>query len=264
MIRQRENSVVWPAGFLSLLVHGVFFLVLVMTFSWKSVPPMQVAQVELWENLPVANTESKPVPPKPQPVVEPKPVPKVEPKPEPAPEPKAEIQLKPKKPAPEVKPEKLLKKEAPKPDPKVEAKKEEEKKLEALKRAMLAEDDSSHEQAQEAQQIESTRAAQAQQAAANAGALDAAKAKLIAKVRRYVNPQVCGSGKPVVEFNIALMPTGEVIGNPHLQKGSGIPACDQAVERAILQAQPLPIPREPELFSAFRDLNLKFRPNDTN
>jgi len=73
---------------------------------------------------------------------------------------------------------------------------------------------------------------------------------------------VCGTGKPELVFAIAMMPTGEVSGNPRLVKGSGLPACDQAVERAILQAQPLPLPPQPELFAQFRDLNLKFRPND--
>ena len=44
-------------------------------------------------------------------------------------------------------------------------------------------------------------------------------------------------------------------------KSSGMPACDESVERAILTAQPLPIPDKPDLFSQFRDLKLKFHPN---
>lgn len=252
----------WQAGALSLLVHGLFFVLLVMTFSFKSIQPMQVAEVELWDSLPVQKIAPQPEPPKPEPKIEPKPEPKSEPPP--PPEPKAEIQLKvkpPAKPKLEPKPEKKPKEEAPKPDPKLKAK-EEAKRLEELKRAMLAEDDASQVQKQEAQQIAAAKNAQAQ--AASSGALDAAKAKIIAKIKRYVNPQVCGSGKPVLEYSIALMPTGEVIGAPRLQKSSGIPACDQAVDRAILQAQPLPVPREPELFSQLRELNLKFRPNDDN
>lgn len=265
MIRQRENSVMWQAGALSLVVHGVFFLLLVMTFSWKTQPSMQVAEVELWDSLPAQKVTPPPEPPKPEPVMEPKPEPKPEPPPQP--EPKADIQVKAKPPVkakPEPEPKPKPKEEKPKPDPKVQARKEEEKRLEDLKRAMLAEDDASQIQSQEAQQIAAAKNDQAQQAAAASGALDAAKARIVAKIKRYVNPQVCGSGKPVVEFGIALMPTGEVIGSPRMQKTSGIPACDQAVERAILQAQPLPVPREPELFSSFRDLSLKFRPNDNN
>jgi colicin import membrane protein len=257
-IRQRENQIVWRAGVLSLLVHGFFFGLLVMTFSLKSVQPMQVAEVELWDSLPVQPVHK--VEPRSEP---PKPEPKVEPKPEPAPEPKAEIQIKPKPPVklkPEPKPEpKPKKEEPPKPDPR----KEEAKRLEDLKRAMLAEDDPSLAQKQEAQQIAAAKNAQAQ-AAASSGAVDEYRARIQAKIKRFVNRQVCGSGKPVLEFSISLMPTGEVVGTPRLQKSSNIAACDQAVERAILQAQPLPVPREPELFAQLRDLNLKFRPNDDN
>lgn len=252
----------WQAGALSLLVHGIFLTLLVMTLSWKSVTPMQVAEVQLWDSLPTPKTVESP---KPVPKVEPPPTPKIESKPEQVPEPKAEIQLKPKllaKPKPEPKPAKKPKEEAPKPDPKLQARKEEEKRLEDLKRAMLAEDDPSQAQKHEAQQVAEARAAQTQ--AASSGDLDKYRAQIQSKIRRFVNRQVCGSGKPVLEFGLTLMPTGEVVGTPHLQKSSGIAACDQAVERAILQAQPLPVPREPELFAQLRDLNLKFRPNDDN
>lgn len=266
MIRQRENPIMWQAGALSLLVHGAFFLLLVMTFSLKNVQTVQVSDVELWDALPTPQVRPSPEPHKPEPKPEPKVESKPEPKPEPPPpvEPKAEIQLKAKpKPEPKLKPEKKPKEEPPKPDPKLEARKEEEKRLKALQQAMLADSDPSQAQDQEAQQIAAAKNAQAQ-AVASSGALDVAKARIVSKIKRYVNPQVCGTGKPVVEFGIALMPTGEVIGAPHMVKSSGIPACDQAVERAILQAQPLPLPKEPELFTYFRDLSLKFRPNDNN
>lgn len=266
-IRSRETPVMWQAGALSLLVHAVFFGLLVMTFTLKSVQPMQVAEVELWDSVPAPRVQQEL--PKPQPVVEPKPEPQPEPKPEPPPEPKAEIQVKPKPPVkvkqePEKKPmEEKPKEVKPKVDPKEQARKDEAKRLEALKQAMLEEDDPSQAQDHEARQIAAAKNAQAQAAAASSGALDSATAKIVAKIRRYVNSQVCGTGKPVLEFEVSLMPTGEVVGAPRLKSGSGIPACDQAVERAILQAQPLPVPKEPELFAHFRDLKLKFRPNDS-
>lgn len=266
-IRSRETPVMWQAGALSLLVHAVFFGLLVMTFTLKSVQPMQVAEVELWDSVPAPRAQQEL--PKPQPVVEPKPEPQPEPKPEPPPEPKAEIQVKPKPPVkvkqePEKKPREEKPKEVkPKVDPKEQARKDEAKRLEALKQAMLEEDDPSQAQDHEARQIAAAKNAQAQAAAASSGALDSATAKIVAKIRRYVNSQVCGTGKPVLEFEVSLMPTGEVVGAPRLKSGSGIPACDQAVERAILQAQPLPVPKEPELFAHFRDLKLKFRPNDS-
>ncbi len=256
--RSQNKPLLWQAGALSLLVHGVFLALLVMSFSWKAHQPMQVMSVELWESLPAPKPDPV-IAPKPEPVIEPEPAP-----PPPPPEPKAEIQVK-AKPLVKLKPETKPKpkpKEVPKADPKLKAQ-EAAKQLEELKRAMLADTDPVHTQNQEAQQIAAAKNAQAQ-AIASSGVLDAAKMKIVAKIRRYVNPQACGNGKPVVEFGIALMPTGEVIGAPHLIKGSGMPACDQAVERAILQAQPLPLPADPELFSHFRDLDLKFRPNENS
>ena len=255
----------WQAGALSLLVHAVFFGLLVMTFTLKSVQPMQVAEVELWDSVPVSKPQ--PTPPKPEPVVEPKPEPQPEPKPEPPPppEPKAEIQVKPKPPV-KVKPEKKPKEEKPKEvkpkvDPKEQAKKEEAKRLEALKRAMLEEDDPSQAQDREVRQIAAAKNAQAQAAAGSSKALDAATAKIVAQIRSYVNPKVCGNGKPVLEVEVNLMPTGDVIGDPRVKSGSGIPPCDDAVVRAIL-AKRLPVPADPELFAHFRELKLKFRPND--
>jgi colicin import membrane protein len=43
-----------------------------------------------------------------------------------------------------------------------------------------------------------------------------------------------------------------------LIRSSGQGAYDQAIERAIRAAQPLPVPRKPELFPRFRELNLEF------
>lgn len=263
MFRARENPVMWQAGALSLLVHGLFFLVLVMTFSWKAVQPMQVAQVELWDSLPTPNVTPPPEPPKPEPKVEPPPPP--EPPPEP-PEPKAEIQIKPKPPVPEVKkPTKELPK---KPDPALKAKEEEKKHKEALRKLQqdLLRDDQPVDHEAEKAVADAKAAAEAKRAAdalaASSGVVDEYKARIVAKIKRYVNKQLCGTGKPELVFAIALMPTGEVSGNPHLVKSSGLPACDEAVERAILQAQPLPLPTQTELFSQFRDLNLKFKPNE--
>ncbi len=264
MIRSRENPVMWQAGILSLLVHGAFFLLLVMTFSWKTVPPMQVAQVELWDSLPTPKVTPPPEPPKPEPTVEPPPQPTPEPPPEP-PAPKAEIQVKPKPPAPKV--AKPPKAEPKKPDPALKAKAEEQKRKEALRKlqADLLNDEPVDRDADKA--LADAKAASdakhaAEALAASSGIVDEYKARIVAKIKRNVNKQVCGTGKPELVFAIALLPTGEVNGTPRLVKGSGLSACDEAVERAILQSQPLPLPPQPELFSQFRDLNLKFKPNE--
>jgi len=265
MIRQRENPLMWQAGALSLLVHGLFFLLLVMTFSWKTVQPVQIAQVELWDSLPQPRIIQ------PEPAPEPPPPPKIEPQPEPPPpppppEPKAEIQLKPKPPVPEIK--KPPKPEVKKPDPALKAREEDKKRQEALRKLQedLLKDAQPADREAEQALADATAAAEAKRAAdllsASSGVVDEYKARIVAKIKRYVNKQVCGTGKPELVFAIALMPTGEVSGNPRLVKGSGLPACDQSVERAILQAQPLPLPPQPELFAQFRDLNLKFKPNE--
>lgn len=260
MIRARENPLALKAGVFSVLVHGLFFVLLVMTFSWKNVPTMQVAQVELWDSLPQPKV-AMPEPPPPQPP------PKIEPEPAPPPEPKAEIQIKAKPPVPEAKkPPREKPKAEPRPDPALKVAEEAKKRAEDLKRLqqLLAQDDQQLQN--EAQQHETKNAAEAKRAAetlaASSGVVDEYKSRIVAKIKRFVNKQVCGTGRPELVFTIALMPTGEVSGNPRLVKGSGLSACDQAVERAILQAQPLPLPPQPELFAQFRDLNLKFRPND--
>jgi colicin import membrane protein len=48
----------------------------------------------------------------------------------------------------------------------------------------------------------------------------------------------------------------------NLRRTSGNTAYDNAVERAILRAQPLPVPPDPTMFREFRELNLKFRPQE--
>lgn len=265
MIRTHENPMAIRAGALSVLVHGVLLAILLVSFNWKTVQPMNIAEVELWDSLPSPEPVINPVPepPKPEPVIEPKPEPKpvIESKPEPQPEPKAEIQLKkepikePVKPPPKV--------EKPKPDPAIKAKEAEKKRQEEIKKLqkMLAEEDQQQHQSEKNEvQEASDKTAQA----ASAGEVNKYIARIQSKIRSKVNKQLCGTGNPELEFAIALMPTGEVNGNPKLLKGSGIEACDEAVERAILQAQPLPVPSEPDFFSQFRTLKLKFRPNADN
>jgi len=86
--------------------------------------------------------------------------------------------------------------------------------------------------------------------------------RISAKIRGKLNKTLCGDGKPLLIFDINLLPTGQLLGNPVLRQGSGIAACDRAVENAILQSDPLPVPTQPEIFSRFRELHLKFRPNE--
>lgn len=264
MIRRHENPVAIRAGALSVLVHVVLLSLLLVSFNWKSVKPMSVAEVELWDSVPAVKPTPVP-PPTPEPTPEPEPpkpepVVKEEPKPEPPPEAKVDIEVK-KKVEPK-KPEPKKKEEKPKPDPKIEQEKKkriEQEKLKKLQQELLAEDSKAVAQTPK---VDAPVGAKSELSVASAGEVEKYMALISSKIRRNVNKQLCGTGKPELTVGIALMPTGEVIGTPKLLKSSGLPACDEAVERAILQSQPLPLPPQPELFSRFRDLNLIFRPND--
>jgi colicin import membrane protein len=250
MIRAHENPIALKAGALSLLVHAVLLGLLLLSFNWKVVQPASIDTVELWTELP-----SKPVIEQPKPVIKP-PEPKVEikpePKPEPLPEPKAEIQVKKEPPKPE------------KPKPKEEPKKVEPKKpppiqddaLKKLQQALLEEENKPD--------ASTAPPGPASISAANRGEMDKYINMINNKIRRNVNEQLCGTGKPELEFSLSLAPTGDIIGSPRLLKGSGMSACDESVERAILLAQPLPVPPQADLFAQFRDLKLKFHPKGSN
>jgi colicin import membrane protein len=262
MIRMHENPLAIKAGLLALVVHALFFMLLVMSFNWRSVEPLQLDDVELWDSLPAPVAVTPP--PRPAPP-EPKPAPKIvpEPKPEPPPpEPKAEIVVK-QKPEPSKKPE-PKKIEKPKPDPMLKAQAEEKKKADDLKKLqqeMLNDDPTEADLKQEAQQLAAERKAEdarKQAAAASKGVIDDARAMIMRKIYSRMNRQPCGNAVPVYEFS--LLPTGEVSGKPRLVTSSGIAACDDAASRAILQAQPLPLPENLELFSNFRDLKVTFKP----
>jgi colicin import membrane protein len=62
-----------------------------------------------------------------------------------------------------------------------------------------------------------------------------------------------------VEFSVIQQPNGEVI-EVTLKQSSGFQEYDQAMERAIREASPLPSPPLSEIFT--RDLVLKLTPNE--
>lgn len=241
-----------------------------------------------------------PPPPPPPPRVEPKPPPpppkaesKPEPKPEPKPERKPDIALKEKLEKEKIEKEKLekekkLEREKLERD-KLERQKrieeqrqlEEQKKLEKqqkLEEAKRAEEQKRLEKQakiEEQRQFEEIRAREArelaaaqarrEQAAAAAAAQGKSDAEAIARIRSRIRsfvvlPQEL-HGNPEAEFDVVVLPGGDVL-SVKLVKSSGVAAYDTAVERAILKAQPLPVPSEPASFARFRNLRLKFRPNE--
>lgn len=237
---------------LALLVHIAFFALLIFSIDWRTeeAPGMVV---DIWSALPENAPAPRPAPPPPPPKVEtpkePVPVKKIEPKPAPpAPIPKADIALK----------EKKQKLEKPKPEP-----------IKPSKQELLKQEQLQQEQArqleitrQQQAQAELARLAAARQSAAQASIVSEYSERIKSKIRQRLVSSLCGDGNPLLIFDIALLPTGQILGNPVLRKSSGLPACDKAVENAILQSDPLPVPSQPESFAYFRNLQLNFKPNE--
>jgi len=242
---------------LAALVHLVLFAVLLFGVRWQNRPP-EAMEVELWREPPPPPAPVVVEPPKPAPVLEPEP-PKPEPvieKPEiaikqpPPPPPKPEARPKP-KPEPVAKPK-------PKPEPKVDPMaKAREQQAQRKMQQELAQEQLALASDQEKQKIRDQLARDA--AASHSKALDEYIARIRAKVRsNWILPLEL-KGNPEATFNVVQLPNGEVL-SVQLVRSSGIPAYDQAVERAILRSSPLPKPTSESVFS--RELRLTFRPKD--
>lgn len=89
-------------------------------------------------------------------------------------------------------------------------------------------------------------------------------AMIATKIQKNVNRDLCRNARPEIEFAISLRPDGQLQAPPKLLKSSGLASCDDAIERAILQSLPLPVPNDPAVFAELRELNLLFRPHDEN
>ncbi len=225
-----------PAGALALAVHGAFFVLLYFGVSWQAQPPQGMV-VDIWDSLPESQIVPVMVEPPPLAQAEPPPPVKIVPA---SPPPKADIEIEKKK--PQAKPVEIR---APVVPPK----------------AVVPEKTDAAQVNQNAQAEQQAMAAQermrAEQAAAVGQVMDEHKARIVAKIRRNIvmPPDVPDNAK--AEFDVTLLPGGLVL-SVKLVKTSGVAAYDSAVERAILKAQPLPLPPDGSLFSRFRELHLKF------
>ncbi|MCW5557262.1 MAG: cell envelope integrity protein TolA [Burkholderiales bacterium] len=265
-IRSRDEAL---AGGLAFAMHVLFLVLLVFGVSWQHKPADTAVIVDLWRDLPSVTPprveppppppEVKPEPPKPAPKVEAKPPPK----PEPAPVPKPDIALKEK----QEKERKLKAQQEAEARKKLAAEKAREAELEKKKRAeaeALKQKQAAEAEAKRvaAEQQKARDALAAQQAAAQAKVVDEYKRQISAKIRRFIVLPPNVSDAAQVEFEITVLPGGEVLGAKLKRTANSIPAYDAAVERAILRAQPLPLPPDPALMRQFRELNLVFRPKD--
>lgn len=266
--QSRKKTNVVSSALFAIGIHAAIVGLLFSSFQWQHKQAKQVTTVTLWDQLPAPQKKPEPVKPLPEPEVKP---------PEPTPEPKVEEPPEPKGPTEsEIALEKKKKKEAEKKKLEAEKKRKKEaarkkrEKLKKLKQALLKEEQAKKdvalarlkEQALADEQAERDAKAQAAMAAVNASIVDQYRAKISNKIKGYVNRSVCGDGNPLLVIKVSLLPTGQLSGTPSLSKSSGIPACDDAVLRAVLAAEPLPLPEERALFSQFRSLKLNFRPNE--
>lgn len=259
-IQSREQAL---AGALAFAMHVLFLVILVFGVSWQQKQIDTAAVVDLWRDLPPLTPPKAEVPPtpvaKPEP---PPPAPKVEAKPPPKPEPaiKPDIALKEK-----LEKERKLKELKAAEAKKLAAEKARQAELEKKKRAEA--DALKQKQAAEAEakrvaaeQQKARDALAQQQAAAQAKIVDEYKRLIVEKVRRFIVLPPNVSDNAQVEFEVVMLPGGEVLGAKLKRSANSIPAYDSAVERAILKAQPLPLPPDPALMRQFRELNLVFRP----
>ncbi len=235
-----------PAIVLTLAAHAIFFVLLYLGINWQAQPP-QGMMVDLWSELPEPNAPPLAPPPAPPPAEVPKKVEQV--KPQEPPLAKAEIELAGKK-----------KKESPKTEPKEPMSKAELKKAAQEMQESIRQQEQAERAERQALAKQSALAAEAQKAITNE--VGKYKGLIISKVRRNVvlPPDVPDDAQ--AEFDVTLLPGGEVFEVTKTRK-SGNAAYDSAVERAIWKASPLPVPPDPDLFSKnFRNLHLKFRPKD--
>ena len=273
-----ENNDELQANLFSFAIHLALFLVMIFSVGWQTKTPYY-GEVELWDSVPVQKKINK-TQATPKKKIKQKQNTKVqksaEAKAKAKAQKEADIKLKKKK-AAEKKEKKLKKQKAIKELKKKVLKQE---KIDKLKKEMLEKEKVERLQQQiiEQQKIEKMQAELREselkqqkkpalegedevKGGVNTGELNKYKLLIQQKIQQNVNQQLCGLDYITLEFRISLMPTGELLGQPKMTKSSKIKSCDDAVERAIIQSQPLPLPKDSGLFSKLKNLELKFHPN---
>ena len=278
-----ENNDELQANLFSFAIHLALFLVMIFSVGWQTKTPYY-GEVELWDSVPVQKKINK-TQATPKKKIKQKQNTKVqksaEAKAKAKAQKEADIKLKKKKAAEkraaEKKAKKLKKQKAIKELKKKVLKQE---KIDKLKKEMLEKEKVERLQQQiiEQQKIEKMQAELREnelkqqkkpalegenevKGGVNTGELNKYKLLIQQKIQQNVNQQLCGLDYITLEFRISLMPTGDLLGQPKMTKSSKIKSCDDAVERAIIQSQPLPLPKDSGLFSKLKNLELKFHPN---
>src|SRR5258706_7018116 len=215
-------------------MHAVLIAIMFLGVRFQSHPPATV-EVELWDT-PPPQAEVKPEPPPPLP-------PQVEPE-KPVAKPDIAVQKKPE----------------PKPKPKAKPEPKRDRDFEKRMREQLAmEQKAGAVQDEQRKERELKALIAKREADARTKALAAWQDKIRGKIRGNIILPPGILGNPEAIFDVALLPTGEVL-SVKQRRSSGHPAYDDAVYRAILKSSPLPKPDNPALFE--RQLELRFRPLD--
>ena len=256
------------ANLFSFVIHFGLFIFMLASIQWQ-MKDVYYSEVELWDAMPM-QVKSQPVANKKKSAVIKKLTPKAIKKQKQLKiNEDAEIKLKKKRKAEKKAKIKRVQKQALKQEKIEQLQKKllEQEKIEQLQKKLLEQEkiDKIKESILEQDVKKNARiAVEADQelfAGSNTGELNKFKAMIQQKIYQNVNKQLCGLDLVELEFEIQLMPTGELLGEPKLTQSSKIESCDQALERAILQSQPLPVPKDAKLFSKLKNLKLKFSPN---
>ena len=217
-----------PAIVLAVLMHVFLAALLFFGVRWQSSPPA-VIQAELWSAMPqTAAPAPRPVPPPPK-VEAPRPEPKVEVEP-----PKVKPDIVEKAPVKVEPPKKKepVKVEAPKPQPKPEPLKT------PPKPAVEAPPAPPSDLANLLKSAGTPSTGKDPQTSGPRG-----NENYISRLQNAIRSQMrypeTGTDNPVVSVRVEQLPNGEV-SNVTIVKASGVRAFDEAVERAIRTASPLP------------------------
>ena len=234
----------YSAGALALMVHVAFFALLYFGVRWQS-QSSESFTVQMWDSLPdtqVVPSQEPPPPPPPQPAkVEPAPPARVVPPV--LPPVKAEIQVRDKK---------SRKAEA-------KARQDDQKAKAAAKARQEAERRELEAYSEKIRQAEQQRV-RAEVSAATRVQVERYQDMIRSKIRRKMKAVADVPDSAEAIFKVTLLPDGMLMDDPVLLKSSGFPAYDDAAARAILSAEPLPVPDDVSLQKMFRELKLSIKP----
>ena len=259
-----ENNYELQANLFSFVIHLTLLIFVMFTVDWQTKAP-HFSEVDLWDAVPTQVKKVKQESVKKKNIVKKKKVIKIK-KEKVTLQREAEIKLKKKKAAKK----KVLALKKKKEIEKMQRKILNQEKISKLQERLL--EDEKLEKLQEQLREQDLRKKEKlalegerdMEAGINSGELERFKMLIQQKIHQNVNKQLCGLDDVSLIFEISLMPTGDILGNPKMLKSSKIGTCDEAVERAILQSQPLPMPKDKKLFRKLKGLKLKFSPNAIN